>query len=172
MKSVFIIAIFLSLTFRISAQKSLQIIYQKFGKVKKYEIPLNDFLEYKLKGENSYHLNKIVNLQDSFIVFSNDSVVKLSQIKTIRLKTGSHLLKTLQNFFMIGGAAFVVLNTTNNLINNRNPAIDPSAVYISAGLFGAGLIIREATIKRIRITKNKTLKIMDIDFENLNTKEK
>ncbi|MBA2611353.1 MAG: hypothetical protein H0U95_05225 [Bacteroidetes bacterium] len=152
------------------SQKTLEILITRFGKLKKFEVHNGEFLEYKLKGQFSYHRNKITNLQDSLIVFSNDSVIKLEQLKAIRLKNNIHLVRTFQTAFIGLGAGFFFLNTTNNLINDRSPAIDPLAVMIGAGLIGTGLLIKQIGIKRIRINGRKHLKIIDLNLNNLSEK--
>ena len=152
-------------------QKSLQLIYNRFGKVKKFEFFINDKFEYKLKGKKTFRENKIVNLQDSLIVFENDSVIKLSQIHAIRVHRGGHLLRTIQEFFIIGGIGFIGLNTVNNAINGTSPLIDNRAVYISGALVGTGLLIRLISTHRIHINKNKSLKIIVTEFSKMNSKD-
>lgn len=149
----------------------MEVLVTRFGKLKKYEVYVGDFLEYKLKGKYSYRRDKITNLQDSFIVFKNDSVIKLSQLKAVRLKKNHHLVRTLQTAFIGLGGGFIFLNTTNNLIAERSPALDPLAVLIGAGLIGTGIIIKQINIKRIRINDRNQLKIIDLNFNNLSEKK-
>lgn len=172
MKSTYIF-LFLLLTgflYQVRAQKSLQIIRSTFGAVKKYEVYVNEDLEYKLKGHLFYHSNKIANLQDSSIVFENDSVIKLSKIKAIRIHKGGHLGKTFQEAFFIAGIGFIALNTTNNAINDSSPLIDNKAVYISGALVGTSILMRVLLTRHIRINKTVTLRINDIDYSKMNEK--
>ncbi|MCW3078254.1 MAG: hypothetical protein JWO32_2863 [Bacteroidetes bacterium] len=140
------------------------------GNVKKYEIYVDDELEYKLKGHLFYHSNKIANLQDSVIVFENDSVIRLNQIKAIRIHTGGHLGKTFQELFFIAGIGFIALNTTNNAINDSSPLIDDRAVYISGALVGTSILMRVLLTRHIRINKTVTLRVNAIDYSKLNEK--
>lgn len=166
-----LILIFLILiNFDCFSQKTLQITYSRFGSLKKFELFNGDVLEYKLKGQYSYRLNKIVNLQDSLIVFSNDTIIKLSQIKAICIRKSNFLMKQFQQVFMLGGGLFFTFNTTNNLLNARHPVIDQNAAFIGVGLISTGLLIKEIGIKRLRINKNKYLKIVDLSFNNLSEK--
>ena len=152
------------------SQKTLEVLVTRFGKLKKYELFIGDHLEYKLKGKYSYRRDKITNLQDSFIVFKNDSVIKLSQIKAVRLKKNDHLVRTFQTAFIGLGAGFLFLNTTNNLINERTPAIDPLAVLIAAGLVSTGVLVKQINIKRVKLNEHNQLKIVDLNFNNLSEK--
>jgi hypothetical protein len=152
------------------SQKTLDILFTRFGALKKFEVYNGDVLEYKLKGEHRYRSNKITNLQDSFIVFSNDTIIKLDQLKAIRIRKNNVLISLLKGVFITGGAMFFFLNTTNNLINERSPIIDQNAALIGAGLITTGLLIKQIGIRRIRITKHKQLKIIDLNFNNLSDK--
>jgi len=168
---VILLVFFILLSSFVFSQKSLQLIYSRFGKVKKTEFFINDQLEYKLKGKRLFRENKIVNLQDSLILFENDSVIKLSEIKVIRVHRGGHLLTTMQEVFIIGGIGFIGLNTANNAINGTSPLIDNRAVYVSGALVGAGLLIRLISTHHIHINKNKSLKIVVTEFSKMNSKD-
>lgn len=166
---IFIVLILIN--FDCFSQKTLQITYSRFGSLKKFELFNGDVLEYKLKGQYSYRLNKIVNLQDSIIVFSNDSVIKLNQIKAICIRKSNFLLKQFQQVFLLGGGLFFSFNTINNILNERQPTIDPKAALISASLIGTGFIIKEIGVKRIRMNDNRSLKIVNLDYQNLSDKK-
>ncbi|MGZ3901282.1 MAG: hypothetical protein ACXVNM_06105 [Bacteroidia bacterium] len=170
-RKTIIFIFFIVISLQVFSQKSLQILYARFGKVKKFEFFINDLMEYKLKGKRFFHENKIVNLQDSLILFENDSVIKLSELKAIRIHRGGHLARTLQEVFFIGGVGFIALNTANNAINSTSPLIDNRAVYISGALVGTSLLIRLFSTHHIRINKNKSLKIIVTDFSKLNAKD-
>jgi hypothetical protein len=152
------------------SQKTLQVFFMRFGTLKKIEVYNGEVLEYKLNGEHRYRRNKIVNLQDSFIVFSNDTIIKLDQLKAICVRKSNFLMRQFQKVFIAGGGLFFVLNTTNNLINERSPVLDQNAALIGAGLISTGFLIKQIGIRRIRITKHKQLKIIDLNFNNLSDK--
>ncbi|MDP3556415.1 MAG: hypothetical protein Q8T03_03510 [Bacteroidota bacterium] len=152
------------------AQKTLQVLFTRFGTLKKFEIYNGDILEYKFKGEHKYRQNKITNLQDSFIVFSNDTIIKLDQLKAIRIRKNNFVVSLFQGVFITGGATFFFLNTTNNLINERSPIVDQNAALIGASLITTGFLIKQIGIRRIRITKHKQLKVIELNFNNLSNK--
>jgi hypothetical protein len=168
---MYILLLIVGLVFRLNSQSSsLQITFERYGKLKRFEVFTYETLEYKLKGDLFYRKNKIVNMRDSFIVFSNDSVLRLDQIKAIRLTKNIAEVKQLQRFFIALGIAFFSLNTVNNIITDSPPLIDGVAASVSAGLFTFSFLIKQLEIKRIRITKNKTLKVVSINYQNLNEK--
>lgn len=149
------------------SQKILEIDIVRFNKLKRIQLFNNSLLEYKLKGEHRYRIHKITDLRDSSILFSNDSVISLSRIKAIKLRNGNHLYPLFSGFFYTGGVLFVGLDTFNNAINGETPVIKPVAVYVSAGLIATGFIIKQLSIKRIRINKRKTLRILEADYQHL-----
>lgn len=150
------------------SQSFLRVTYTRFGATRIYEVPVNDRLEFKLKGESRFRKDKIIEMRDSSILFETYTEVRLSQIKALRLRTHNHLVTTFQTLFLMGGIGFISLNTINNSITNTSPVFNEKAAYISAGLLAASFLIREIGIKRIRMTKNKDLKILNIDFKHMN----
>lgn len=81
------------------AQKILEIDISHFNKFKKVQLFNNSYIEYKLKGEHTYRIDKIVAINDSMIVFKNDSTIFISQIKSIKLRNASALAKLFGSFF-------------------------------------------------------------------------
>lgn len=167
MKLLYAIAICIVCAGQGLSQKILEIDIVRFNKLKTIQLFNNSLLEYKLKGEYHYRINKITNLSDSSILFSNDSIIRLSQLKAIKLRNGNRLYHLFSNFFYTGGVLFVGLDTFNNAINGETPVVKPLAVYVSAGLIATGFIIKQLSIKRIRINKRKTLRILEADYQNL-----
>ena len=155
--------------FRISyAQKVLEIDITHFNKFKKIQLFNNSFLEYKLKGQHKYHIDKMVDINDSMIVFKNDSTIFISQIKSIKLRNSSGLAKLFGSLFLIGGSGLIIIDTFNNIINSQAKIVDERALIVGASLIAAGLIIKQLAIKRVRISKNKSLRVLDINYQNLN----
>ena len=110
----------------------------------------------------------MVNINDSMIVFKNDSTIFISQIKVIKLRNASVLAKLFRSFFFIGGSGFIILDTFNNIINSQAKIVDERALIASASLISAGLIVKQLAIKRVHVSKNKSLRVLDINFQNLN----
>ncbi len=151
------------------AQPKLKILFTKFGRLKKYEFALNDELQYKLKGERHYLTDRIVALHDSSIILTRDSF-GIADIKMIKLKSDNYHAQLFQKIFLVGGIGYPALNLVNNSMNNVRPLLSQNALIITGSFLAASFIINELRIKRIRITKNKVVKVVDIDFENINQK--
>ena len=163
-----LVFIFALCSFVSSAQKILEIDIVRFNHFKPIQLHNGSYLEYKLKGEHKYRINKMVNMKDSLIIFDNDSSIILSEIKSIKLRDANHLYRLFGNFFYTGGVLFIGLDTFNNFINKDNPLVNQTAVIASVGLIAAGFIIKQLSIKRVRISKHKTLRIIDTDYQHLN----
>jgi hypothetical protein len=138
------------------SQKILEIDITRNNHIKVIQLYNNSYIEYKIKGEHKYRINKMVNLKDSLIIFDNDSSIRLSEIKAIKLRDANHLYKLFSRFFYTGGALFIGLDTFNNLINNETPYVTQTAVIASAALVTLGFITKQLSIKRIRINKHKS----------------
>lgn len=152
------------------SQKILEIDITHLNHFKSIQIHNGSYLEYKLKGDLKYRINKIVNMKDSLIVFDNDSSISLSEIKAIKLRDPNHLYKLFSGFFYTGGLLFVGLDTFNNFINSETPYVKQTAVIASAGLIALGFITKQLSLKQIKINKRKSLRILDTDYQNLNKK--
>lgn len=154
------------------SQTVLRVSYNRLGSVKIYHIAVNEVLEYKLKGEFRFKKNKIINMHDSTILLDNYTEIQLNQIKVLRLGKNNFLVTKFKKFFFDGAVLFISLSVVNNLIIHTTPVLNKNAVYVSAALFVTGFLIKEIGIKRIRITKRKSLKIYNRDYEHLNIDDK
>jgi hypothetical protein len=154
----------------LSSQTFLRISYEGLTGTKVYEVFKDELFEFRLKGKNNYIKKKIVHMQDSIIVFDDNSVIFLSQLKNIRLRMHNHLVNTFQAAFLVAGIGFISLNTVNNIIAGETPVVDEQAVWISLALVGTSFLVRELGIKRIHLNDKKTLKIISIDYHHLNSK--
>ncbi len=167
MKSIILILCCIKLSIGLS-QKILEIDITRFNHFKSIQLFNDSYLEYKLKGEHKYRINRIVNMKDSIIIFSNDSSIVLSEIKRIKLRDANHLYRLFSSFLYTGGVLFIGLDTFNNLINNDTPYIKQTAVIASAALVSAGFIVKQLSIKRIKINKRHSLRILETDYQHLN----
>ncbi len=150
------------------SQDILEIDITRFNKFKNIQLFNHSFLEYKLKGEHKYRINKMAAMQDSMIIFDNDSSITLSEIKAIKLRNSNHLIPLFGSFFVIGGAGVIIVDSFNKIINGQPKIVDERVALIGASLFVAGIIIKQLAIKRVRMNKHRTLRIIKLDFQNLN----
>lgn len=171
MRAKLLFLILLYLGSHLMAQKSLELTSVGiFGRLNIVRIPNYSVFEYKAKGENKYRNNKIVNLQDTVIVFEDGNNIFLREIKRVKLRSDNRLIAVFSTLFIMGGVAFITVNTINNLIVPTEPVVNEQALLISAGLVGAGVILKQTGIKRVKINERNSLRIINIDFGNLNSK--
>lgn len=169
MLRIVFLLVFLVTIHALSSQTYLRIDKVRFGKVKTFDIYVNDFLDFKIRGEHHFQKARVRAFSDSTIVFSNDKEFKLDQIKCIRVDLQHRIIKPFTFLFIAGGIAFLPLNSFNNMLVGTEPVFSEKAAYISAGLIATGLIIRQMGIRRIRINKNTDLKVLTLDYRNLNS---
>lgn len=94
---IFILLLFSELCF---SQKILEIDIVRFNHFKSIQLHNGSYIEYKLKGELKYRINKMVNMKDSLIIFDNDSSLPISKIKVIKLRDVNHLYRLFSSFFI------------------------------------------------------------------------
>ncbi len=151
------------------SQETLEIYFTRFGALKKYQLHEQDVLWYKVKGKKNFHKRIIANLHDSTIYFSDDTTVKISDLKCIRFQRNNHLITTFEKAFIIAGVGLASLKTVNGLILDKRPLLNTGRVVVSASFVAAGLILKRMSFKRIRLSKKKTIKLVDLNFRNLNS---
>jgi hypothetical protein len=145
----------------------LEISFVKFGKLKKYHIAVGDLLQYKVNDERKYWKDRIVSFGDSTIVFTTGQSVGFSQLRKIKLRNPNHLIKVFKSVFIMAGILFIIVDTSNNAILGRDQLVNEKSVLISAALIGTGLLLRRAAIIKLRINKDKTLRVINLSYNNL-----
>ena len=162
-----LIFIFLCLIFKISyCQKILELNYHSlFGKQKSFQFFNNSQLDYKLKGDLLYRTRKLVNMNDSLLIFENDEIVRISKIKVIKIRG-----IMLSPYFFGAGVLFFLLDTGNNIAKDHANIINEQAVLVSSICILSGIIVKRIQDKHVYIRKNITIRILDTDYQNLNIK--
>jgi hypothetical protein len=163
MRFVFLIA--LSLTFKCCySQKILELNYHSlFGKEKSFQFFNNSKLDYKLKGDLLYRTHKLVNMNDSLLIFDNDSSVKLNQLKAIKIR-GTNI----SHWLFTAGILFFIIDTGNNIANGHTTIVNDQTVLVSTICVLSGIIVKRLQDKHVYIRKNVTIRILDTDYQNLN----
>jgi len=137
--------------------------YTFLGKEKTFQFFNNKEFSYRLKGEFFYHTHKLTNMQDSFLVFDNEQVVKLDRIKSVRIK-GARISR----WIYTAGFGYLGLDAAGNLIQSKTPIINNRTLAITGILVAAAVVISYFQDKHVRITKNCTFRIIEHNFQNLN----
>lgn len=146
------------------AQKILELNYHSFfGKSKSYQFFNNSKLDYKLKGDLFYRTHKLVNMNDSMLVFDNDSAIKISNLKAIKINGA-----LISPWLFTAGAVFFLIDTGNNILNGHPAIVNEQTIVASSALLLSGIIVRRIQDKHVYIRKNVTIRILDTDYQNLN----
>jgi hypothetical protein len=145
------------------AQNVMEVITDK----RKYDVYTNDVIEYKLKGEHHFKKDIVLNMNDSCLYLEKDSLVNVSKIKALRFHRDNHLLGTINGVCFIGGVGYVSLNFINNLILQHAAKVDPKAIYISASLVAAGIILKIIRVKHVHIKHDTVVRIVTRNYQNL-----
>lgn len=153
----------------LNAQKLLRVNYIKLGFAKKYDFGINDNMQYKLKGDGTLHTNKIMDYHDSVIVFDNYVTVAFNELRMIKIPQHSHHNKLFQKVFLIAAVGYPSLFAFNSWILGYQPILTEQAIILSVSFLTTSFIIKQLGITRVRLKKNGFIKVLDLDFEHLNT---
>lgn len=160
-KILSLIIVFVSI--KLYSQKLLDLQYNSiFGKHKSFQFFNNAKFTYKLKGDLFYKTHKVVNMKDSLLVLDNDSVIKLNQIKAIKIDG-----MMISPYFFGAGTLFLLLDTGHNIAFGHPQIINEQALIVTSVFFAGGLLMKYFQDKHIRIKKNDTMRIIDNDYRNL-----
>lgn len=147
------------------SQKILEINYHSlFGKEKSFQFFNNSTLDYKLKGDLIYRTHKLVNMNDSLLVFDNDDIVKIRELKAIKIRG-----ILISPYFFGAGILFFLLDTGNNIAKGHASVVNEQAVLVCSIAVVAGVITKCIQDKHIYIRKNVTIRILDTDYQHLST---
>lgn len=161
-----LLMLFLIMSQVILAQKILDIHYSGlFNKNKSFQIFNNSPLTYKLKGQHNFKTNQLVNIKDSTLLFDNDSLIYLNQIKSIRIDG-----VMLSPLFFGAGTLFLFLDTFHNIAFDRPQIINNQALIVASAFYAGGIIMRFVQYKYIRIKHGTVLRTIDANYQNMNSK--
>ncbi len=102
-------------------------------------------------------------MNDSLLMFENDKTVRIADIKGIRIKGFNF------STYVYGSAAwFLLLDTGNNLLYQRDVIVNERAVMASAWMVAIGLVINYFQDKHVHVGKGAVLRVIEPNYENLN----
>jgi hypothetical protein len=168
-KRSFIILFLFSSSFTISAQKVLRLNYSRFGIHHKSDFHRDDEFHYKAFGHFGYQTQRLLNFNDSIVFFDEEYGIAFSDIKKVKLYQHPYHNKLFQKVFLYAGIGYISLFAFNNWILNQEPILTEQAVWISVSLVAASYLVKQLGIKRIRLNNHNYLKVLDFDFEHLNS---
>ncbi len=152
-----------------NAQSILRLNYQRFGFHRKYDFQAKDVFRYKRLGSHYWAKNNILTFRDSTIFFNEEYGIRFNEIKKIKLYTHSYHNKLFQTLFLYAGVGYPLLYSFNSLILGYEPIITEQALWLSLSFLATSYIIKQIGIKRVKLNNNNFLKLLELDFEHLNT---
>jgi len=165
MKAVALFIIFLSSCYNcIAQQKNLLIDVFTLGHFKRYHISQNSAFTYKLKGSSHRQTHTLVDMSDSTLYIETGEAIHLTDVKKIIIDRSSFLTRQISTKFRIAGVAYIGMIAFNNARSDDSPILDKTTLLVGASIFLVGEIAHVANKKRIRIGKNRTLKIVDLSL--------
>ncbi|MFL5754121.1 MAG: hypothetical protein ACJ76F_11985 [Bacteroidia bacterium] len=128
---------------------------------KRIKFSANDHFCFRLKNSRKKYCGTIEGLGDSLIVFKGRTV-GIDEIAMVYRDRSNFVTRGLSTFFIGLGIGFVSLDSFNNFINNERPIVKQQALIESASFLAAGLLLKKLGLKRYRIGKRRSLRILDI----------
>ena len=147
------------------SQKFLALYSYGLWQMKREGFYAGEILKFKLKESGIRETKRISDMKDSIIIFSDGYKIRLNEISCIYINRSNYLIRKFKKFFIGYGAAFITLDSFNNLIHPEvpGPVVKMRAVIIGTSVVTVGLLIKLMEIKYWRPGKNKVLKVLDLN---------
>jgi hypothetical protein len=160
MKKTLLPLIFLAFFSGAFAQNTL--VLEKIGTTRKYAFHLGDNLKIQTIKKNLVLKSYLWNLTDTSLTIGQHTIVPLSDVGAVY--KNHHFPKLMSRFFFIAGAGYIILDSFNNLINNKQVFV-PETLYIGGSLMVVGVALVPLWQTKHKIGIRWKLKIMDINLE-------
>ncbi|HQQ93948.1 MAG TPA: hypothetical protein PLQ93_05300 [Bacteroidia bacterium] len=165
-----LIVLCLFLHTRISmAQKVLRLNYSRLGIHHKADFQRDDPFHYKTHDDWRYKTRRLLNFSDSVVYFDEEYGVYISEIRKVKLYVHPYHNKLFQKVFLIAGIGYISLFAVNSLLLNMQPIVTEQAALISLSFLAASYLVKQIGIKHIRLNERNYLKVLDFDWEHLNS---
>jgi hypothetical protein len=141
------------------AQKFLLVENQ--DSFKNFKLYAGDAMTFKIPSEEKRVTDIIVDFTDSSIIFEMMGDVLFTEITAIY--RDNYLVRILQPFTLLAGAAYFGLDSFNRLINNDSPVILAETAAISAGLVAFSFALTPFRQRKINTSGKWQLRTIDLD---------
>lgn len=146
------------------SQKTLDLRYKSiFGKEKHFQFFNNNYFTYREKGKLFKCTKLLTNMQDTLLVFSDNSQIAFNSIASIKIK-GINISPVL---FGAGGL-FLLLDSFHNLIFDKSYIVSDGALIVCGSFVLAGIIARLFQDVNINSKRFILLQTLDLNFEQIN----
>lgn len=136
-------------------------ILERPGTIKNHKYYQNDQIKLKTISHDTIFSGVITMINDSSVVIDYANEIFLYDISYMYRKRWGFSL--LQKLSLIAGASYLLISTTNGLINNDSPVVPKETLIISASLLAGGVALIPLTTRRYRIDNEKwRIKILDL----------
>lgn len=141
------------------AQKFLLVENQK--SFKNFKLYPGDEVTFSIPSEERRISDIILDLSDNSIIFDLTGEVQFTEITAIYRV--NYVVKILQPFTLLAGAAYFGLDSFNRLINNDSPVILAETAIISAGLVAFSFALTPFRQRKVNTAGKWQLRTIDLN---------
>jgi hypothetical protein len=104
-------------------------------------------------------------MNDSLLIFADESIIRIDQIKGVKIKGGNF------SRYLFGAALFFpTIDIANNALFDRRPIVNERALKVGGIFLLNAIIVNYIQDKHVHVRKNTTFRVFDPDYEHLNVK--
>lgn len=146
------------------AQKFLAIDQDGLFRFKRTRVYTQDVISFKREGYYKKIKDTIVGFSDSLIFLKNHEPVSVHQIRKIGLDRSNWLIRKVYKTAMVGSVYLLLIDAINNVANKNPTVVDQPFLIVCSSMMAGGLIIKFVSVKRIKIGRRSSIKIMDLSL--------
>jgi hypothetical protein len=156
-KTIFTFAIAVFLTYPVFGQKIL--VAENKNTLKNFKYITGRILTFRADGEKISDV--LTDMDDSTLYFSSSGAIPLGEIEA--LYRPNWLIGILSGVSMLGGGAYLALDSFNRLINGEGPVIQQETLIISGSMLAFGAVLIPFYDRKLPVTRWK-LRVIDLSL--------
>ncbi len=143
----------------IFAQKIL--VIENINSLKNFKYYQGDQIFVKIDGFQGRISDQIADMTDSTIIFYIMGEFTFDKVKCIYRE--NWLIKTLRGLSLIGGTAYLGIDSFNRLINHEYPVIESETLMISGGMVAFSFALIPFNYRKINTRGNWQMRTIDLN---------
>jgi hypothetical protein len=155
-KSLFIFLL-LVLTSTVFSQRIL--VVENSNSLKNIKYTEGNDIIIRVEGEKEKIFDVIAGMTDSTVILGINGAIRIDQIDAIYRE--NWLIRIVRGLTLLGGVAYVSIESFNRMINHEYPIVDSGTLLISAGLVATSFILIPLNYRKINCIEKWSLRVID-----------
>jgi hypothetical protein len=113
----------------------------------------------RVEGEKDKISDEITGMTDSTLILLINGAIRIDQVDAIYRE--NWLIQIVRGLTLLGGVAYVSIESFNRMINHEYPVVDSGTLIISAGMVATSFALIPLRYRKINCKEKWTLRVID-----------